>query len=64
MGDRIVQSVQERAMDCTAEELGFDSWHGQKIFLFFRASRPTLGPALPPVQWIPAALLASKVARS
>jgi hypothetical protein len=34
-------------LECTAEELGFDSWQGQDIFLFSAASRPTLGPYQP-----------------
>jgi hypothetical protein len=63
MGDGTVQSAQERAMDWTAKELGFESWQGQKISLFSRASRPAVRPALPPVQWVSSAILASKVAR-
>jgi hypothetical protein len=31
--------------------LGFNSWQGPKIFLFFTASRPYLGPTQLPVQW-------------
>jgi hypothetical protein len=36
----------------TIEELVFDSWHGEKTFLFSVASRLTLGPTQPPVQWV------------
>jgi hypothetical protein len=39
-----------------AGEPGFDSRHGQGIFLFFTASRPTMGPTLPPIQWVPSAI--------
>jgi len=28
----------------------------KSIFLFITASRPTLGPAQPPIQWVPGAL--------
>jgi hypothetical protein len=29
---------------------------GQKIFLFFRASRPAQGSTQPPIQWVPGTL--------
>jgi hypothetical protein len=34
-----------------AEHPRFDSQHG-KVFLFFTASRPTLGPTQSPIQWV------------
>jgi hypothetical protein len=34
---------------------GFDSQQGKNI-LFFTASRPTLGPTQPPIQWISGAI--------
>jgi hypothetical protein len=37
------QSVQQRATGCTADESGFYSQRGQKIFLFSAASRLALG---------------------
>jgi hypothetical protein len=36
--------------------LGFDSWWELAIFLFTTASRTALGPAQPPIQWVPGAL--------
>jgi hypothetical protein len=36
--------------------LGFDSRRGLGIFLFTTASRPTLGPTQPPIQWVPGIL--------
>jgi hypothetical protein len=35
---------------------GFDPRQRQRIFLLASASRPTLGPTQPPVQWVPGAL--------
>jgi hypothetical protein len=35
---------------------GFDSRPGQEIFLFSTGSRPDLGPAQPPIQWVTVAL--------
>jgi hypothetical protein len=35
---------------------GFDSRKGQEIFLYSTSSRPALGPAQPPTQWVPGAL--------
>jgi hypothetical protein len=35
-----------------AGQWGFDSWQGQRSFLFATASRPILGPTQPPMQWI------------
>jgi hypothetical protein len=35
---------------------GFDSWHGQEIFLFSIVSRPALRPTQPPMQWLLGAL--------
>jgi hypothetical protein len=37
--------------------LEFDFWQGMGIFLFTATSRIALGPAQPPVQWVPGALL-------
>jgi hypothetical protein len=34
------------------EVLGFDSHRELGIFLFTNASRPALGPAQPPIQWV------------
>jgi hypothetical protein len=36
--------------------LVFDSRRGLGIFLFTTASRTTLGPTQPPIQWVPGAL--------
>jgi hypothetical protein len=36
--------------------LGFDSRRRLEIFLFTTASRTALGPAQPPIQWVPGAL--------
>jgi hypothetical protein len=35
---------------------GFESQQGVGIFLFTTASRPALGSAQPPIQWVPGAL--------
>jgi hypothetical protein len=35
---------------------GLDSRQGQNICLYPTASRPTLGPTQPPIQWVPGAL--------
>jgi hypothetical protein len=40
-------------MGWMAKELDFDFWQGRKIFLFSTASRLAVGPAQPPVQWVP-----------
>jgi hypothetical protein len=39
-----------------AGQPGFDSRQGQRIFLLVTASRPALGRAQPPIQWLPGAL--------
>jgi hypothetical protein len=36
--------------------LGFDSRRGLGIFLFTTASRTSLGPTQPPIQWVPGVL--------
>jgi hypothetical protein len=38
------------------DDRGFDSRQGLGISLFTTASRPALGPAQPPIQWVPGAL--------
>jgi hypothetical protein len=43
-------------MGWTIGVLGFDSRWGLGIFLFTTASRTTLGPTQPPIQWVPGAL--------
>jgi hypothetical protein len=35
---------------------GFDSRYGQGVFLFTTASKTTLEPTQPPIQWLPGAL--------
>jgi hypothetical protein len=47
----IIQCVYWRDMGWTAEEFMFDSRHC-KVFPSSTAFRRTLGPALPPIQWI------------
>jgi hypothetical protein len=37
-------------------ERGFESRQELGIFLFTTASRPSLGPTQPPIQWVPGAL--------
>jgi hypothetical protein len=39
-----------------AEWLGFDSWQGQKVFLYSTASRSALGLIQPPIKCVPGAL--------
>jgi hypothetical protein len=39
-----------------AGQPGFDSRHGQEIFLHSIESRPALGSTQPPTQWVPRAL--------
>jgi hypothetical protein len=47
---RIAQSVQQRPTGWIAVKSGFDSRQGEVVFL--TASRPHLGPADPPIQWV------------
>jgi hypothetical protein len=42
------------------DDRGFESRQGLGIFLFTTASRPTLGPTQPPIQWVPGALSLGK----
>jgi len=35
------------------DDLGFDSWQGQEIFLFSIMSRLAVGITQPAVQWVP-----------
>jgi hypothetical protein len=39
-----------------AGQSGFDPRQGQRTFLLAPASRPTLGPTQPPIQWVPGVL--------
>jgi hypothetical protein len=50
------QLVQRWATGWTIEVLEFDFRRGLGIFLFTTASRTTLGPAQPPIQWVAGAL--------
>jgi hypothetical protein len=43
-------------MGWTIRVLGFESRRGLGIFLFTTASRTTVGPTQPPIQWVPGAL--------
>ena len=38
-------------MGWTTEELWFDSWQGQEIFLLSKFCQRALGPTQPPIQW-------------
>lgn len=35
------------------ENLGFDSWHGQEIFLFSKIPTQALGSTQSPNKWVP-----------
>jgi hypothetical protein len=50
------QSVWRLATSWTIGVLGFDSRRGLGIFFFTTVSRTALGPAQPPIQWVPGAL--------
>jgi hypothetical protein len=52
----IAQSVWRWAAGWTIGVLGFDSRRGLGIFLFTTASGMVLGPAQPPIRWVPGAL--------
>jgi hypothetical protein len=52
----IAQSVQRWATGWKIGVLGFDSRRGLGIFLFTTAFRTVLGPAEPPIQWVPRVL--------
>jgi hypothetical protein len=39
-------------MGWMTEEMRFDSWQGQEIFLFFTMSKQTLGPIQLPIQFV------------
>ena len=36
-----------------ADDLRFESWQGQEIFLFCKSSALALGSKQPPIQWVP-----------
>jgi hypothetical protein len=48
--------VQNWATGWTIGILGFDSQRRLGLFIFTTASRTALGPAQPPIQWVPGAL--------
>jgi hypothetical protein len=48
--------VRQWVIGWIAEELGFDSWQGEEIFLLSTMFRPALGPLQPPIQSIPQAV--------
>jgi hypothetical protein len=50
-----LRNVRE-ALGYGLDERGFDSRWGLGVFLFTTASRTALGPAQPPIQWIPGGL--------
>jgi hypothetical protein len=50
-GAGIAQSLRQRA-----GRPGFDSRHGQEVFLLSIASTSALGPIQPLIQWVPGAL--------
>jgi hypothetical protein len=52
----IAQSVLCWATGWTIGVLGFDSRRGLGIFLFTTVSTVALGPAQPPIQWVPGSL--------
>jgi hypothetical protein len=52
----IAQSVQRWTTGWMIGVVGFDFWRGLGIFVFTTASRTTLGPTQPPIQWVPGAL--------
>jgi len=35
------------------DNLGFEPQHGKEIFLFYKTTRPALGPTQPHIQWVP-----------
>jgi hypothetical protein len=49
----IANSVYFLSMDLTTGELRFDSYRRKEIVIVFTRFRPALGPAQPPVQWVP-----------
>jgi hypothetical protein len=52
----ILVSFHLSATGCTIGVLGFYSRRGLGVFLFITTSRAALGPAQPPIQWLPRAL--------
>jgi hypothetical protein len=52
----VAQSVLRWATGWTIGVLGFDFRRGLGILLFTTASRKSLGPTEPPIQWVPGAL--------
>jgi hypothetical protein len=51
-----VSRYSDWTMSWTTEELVFDSWQGQDIFLLSTAFKPVLGPTQSPIQRVPASV--------
>jgi len=43
------------------DNIGFESWEGQEIFLSFKSCRLALGPTQFPIQWVPSVFPRGKV---
>jgi hypothetical protein len=52
----LVGKLEQTALGYGLDDRGFESRQGLGIILFTTASRPTLGPTQPPIQWVPGAL--------
>jgi hypothetical protein len=50
------QNVAHHYMDYGLDDRGFESRWGLGIFILTTASRPDLGPAQSPIQWVPGAV--------